>query len=57
LKRIATIKSGTNDAATTQYLKGIHENLLKLGIRQENFSTLGEAMDWIQLENEKHRSV
>lgn len=57
LRRIATIKSGTNDAAVKQYLKGIHDNLLKLGIRQENFLTLNEAMDWIQLENEKHRSV
>jgi signal transduction histidine kinase len=57
LKRIAAVRSGADDAVIRQYLKSIHENLLKLGIRQEYFLTLNEAMDWIQVENEKHRTV
>jgi signal transduction histidine kinase len=57
LKRIAAVRSGTDDAVIKQYLKSIHENLLKLGIKQEYFLTFNEAMDWIQLENEKHRTA
>jgi signal transduction histidine kinase len=52
LKRIAFVKPDDNDPQVLEYIKGISQNLLKLGIQQKGFPTLAEAMDWIQAENE-----
>jgi signal transduction histidine kinase len=51
LRRIAGIKPDNHDPLVAEYLKGITDNLRKLGIQQQYFSTLSEAMDWIQTEN------
>ncbi len=53
LRRIAAIRPGVPDENAKQYMAGISETLLKLGIVQEYFSTFNEAVDWIQRENEK----
>jgi hypothetical protein len=37
-----------------EYLRDIAENLEKLGMKQEHFITMQEAMNWIQAENDKN---
>jgi signal transduction histidine kinase len=53
LKRIAAIKPDTNDPLIAEYLKGISENVLRLGIQQKYFSNSQEGIDWIHNESEK----
>ncbi len=52
LRRIAGVRQDVSDPIVQEYLKGINQSLVKLGARQEFFSSMREAMDWIQQENE-----
>ncbi len=53
LKRIAAIGGNLDDPLVLQYIKGINENLLKLGAVQKYFSSREEAFEWLQLENQR----
>lgn len=53
LKRIAVVRSGYDDVKAINYLGAIESNICKFGIRYKTFETSAEAIEWIQLENER----
>lgn len=53
LRKIAAVRPDAASPAVQQYLQGINEHLKRLGINQEYFLTMEEAVDWIQIQNEK----
>jgi signal transduction histidine kinase len=57
LKRIATVQPDAPDTNVAQYLKGITGSLKHLGMEQEYFLTLEEAIQWISASNEKEIAI
>lgn len=53
LRRIAAIRPDAADQLTKEYLVGINQTLSQLGVWQEFFTSMEEAVKWIQQENEK----
>ncbi|HEY3403347.1 MAG TPA: HAMP domain-containing sensor histidine kinase [Ohtaekwangia sp.] len=53
LRKIAAVRPDATSPLVQQYLQGINEHLKRLGINQEYFLTMEEAVDWIQIQNEK----
>jgi hypothetical protein len=53
LTRIAAIRPDATDQLTRDYLGGINKALSQLGVWQEFFLSMEDAVDWIQHENEK----
>jgi signal transduction histidine kinase len=54
LRRIAGVKSSHENVSANEYLNGIIDSLKSLGLQQRYFNSLEEALNWIQLENEKN---
>jgi signal transduction histidine kinase len=52
LKKIAAVRPDINNPIVMEYLKGINENVMKLGAEQRFFPTLEDAFEWIRHENE-----
>ena len=53
LKTIAAVHAEVADPLVKEYLTGINEKIKKLGAEHQFFASLGDAHDWIRLENEK----
>jgi len=53
LTRIAAVRPDAADPKILEYLKGINESLVRLGVWQRFFLTMQEAVDWMENENEK----
>lgn len=52
LKKIAAVRPDMNDPIVIEYLKGINDNVRKLGAEQRYFTCLDDAFEWIRHENE-----
>ena len=52
LKRIAAVRPDVNNPIVIEYLKGINENVSKLGAEQRFFASLDDAFEWLRHENE-----
>lgn len=48
LKKVAVVKPLNSNENDNNYIKGIKENLAKLGLNQEYFLNIEEAIDWFQ---------
>ncbi len=53
LSRIAAVRPDATDAHILDYLRSINETLVKLGIWQQFFLSMEDALEWIETENEK----
>jgi signal transduction histidine kinase len=53
MRRIAGVIPPNPEKAIQVYYKGIRENFVKLGIRQEFFESMHDASEWIRKENQK----
>ena len=56
LQRIAAIHQQTNDSKSLEYINGIRETLIKLGIEQRYFNSSSEAVTWLE-EQSRHTQV
>jgi signal transduction histidine kinase len=52
LKKIAAVRPDIKDPMVIEYIKGINENVRKLGAEQRFFDSLEDAVEWIRHENE-----
>ena len=52
LKKIAAVRPDMSDPMVIEYLKGINENVRRLGAEQRFFKSLDDAFEWIRHENE-----
>ncbi|RAV98645.1 sensor histidine kinase [Pseudochryseolinea flava] len=53
LSRIAAIRPDATEPLVKEYLAGINQTLSSLGVHQEFFLSMDEAVTWIERENEK----
>lgn len=53
LARVAAVRPDATDELVQEYLTGINQTLEKLGIWQQFFLTMEEAVAWIEEQNEK----
>lgn len=57
LKRVAVVQAAqVNNNGTKEYVDKIRDILLKLGLQQQLFSTMEQAVEWVKQQNSKQAS-